>query len=150
MYDSLRVGWDLLFNCFHCKSVMSLDSDTIVKKEWIPILNELYEKINKEHKYFIVSGFNSTRHSEHFIKQTYSNYYIKNGIGGINMLFSKDTYLDIIKDTLYNVCWDNIVIDKLRKYNGAIACSKPSVIEHIGYNGMWSKGNEQCDRSIDY
>ena len=150
MYDSLRVGWDLLFNCFHCKSVMSLDSDTIVKKEWIAILNELYEKINKEHKYFIVSGFNSTRHSEHFIKQTYSNYYIKNGIGGINMLFSKDTYLDIIKDTLYNVCWDNIVIDKLRKYNGVIACSKPSVIEHIGYNGMWSKGNEQCDRSIDY
>jgi len=150
MYDSFRVGWDLLFNCFHCKSVMSLDSDTIVKKEWIAILDELYEKINKAHKYFIVSGFNSTRHSAHFIKYTYLNYYIKNSIGGINMLFSKDTYLDIIRDTLYNICWDNIANDKLRKYNGVIVCSKPSVIEHTGENGMWSNGSNNYDKSIDY
>ena len=125
MYDSFRVGWDLLFNCFHCKSVMSLDSDTIVKKDWISILDELYEKIIKEHKYFIITGDNNC-----YTKKDYNDYYTKYHIATNSIFFSKDTYLDIIKDNLINNLWNyNINLD-INKY-GIIVSNKINVMECI-------------------
>lgn len=149
MFDSLKVGWDLLFNHCKCSKVMCLDSDTIVKQNWIIILNNLYEIIAKDNEYFIISGFNSTRHPSHKIIKEESNYYIKYGIGGLNMFFSQKTYENIVRETLTSVSWDHVVVDKLNK-KGVFICSKPSVINHTGEYGLWSKGKNSYDTSIDF
>jgi len=124
--------------------------DTIVKQNWILELTNLYDIISNDHRFFIISGFNSTRHSEHYIIEEKDSYYLKNSIGGLNMFFSKDTYENVIKNTLISIDWEHNVVKKLKKCNGIIACCKPSVVNHTGMYGLWSKGENDFDTSIDF
>ena len=47
MFDSFKVGFDLLSSFFDCKYLVTLDSDTIHSKYWIKSLYRLHKNIRK-------------------------------------------------------------------------------------------------------
>ncbi|MFX0094989.1 MAG: glycosyltransferase family A protein, partial [Candidatus Hodarchaeota archaeon] len=50
MYDSLKQGWDLLFKVFQCTYLVSLDSDTLVKQNWLDELHNTFKIANKKNR----------------------------------------------------------------------------------------------------
>ena len=98
-------------------------------------------------QFTIVTGFNTD--INHLIIEEKNDHYIKNSMGGINMLFTKDTYINIIRPTLNTLQWDCDVCSVLKKENGLLLCTKPSVIDHIGENGLWSQP-DKYNKSIDF
>lgn len=131
MFDSILTGMDLLSS--YCEFLTTLDSDTLQKEDWISKLLNTYLKIKKDfkNKHVLCSGFNvvSERHS---IIKEYTDYIIKNSVGGCNMFFSRDTYFDIVRKTLISHKWDSNIINYLQTQNSIIGTTNPSVIQHIG------------------
>ena len=141
MYDSYRKGFDLLVEK-ECKYLCCLDSDTIVSKNWIDKLKETFNLVDGEHK--IITGFNSNR-THNTIFET-DKYRIKKTIGGVNMFFSVETYKNIIRDCLVHLEWDFMVCEK----DVLIVSTKPSVVQHIGEEGLWSNKEAGYDYSNDF
>ena len=139
---SLKKGWDLLYP--KCDYLCNIDSDTIVKKDWLNKLKNTEsiarKKLNAKH--YIISGFNCNKSCGHKIIKDYGNFYLKNTIGGINMFFNKNVYkkfiLNIMSkgDKIYG--WDWEVCYEAPNQNCKIIVTKPSVIQHIGIEGLYS------------
>lgn len=118
---------------------MNLDADIIVKKDFLIKLKTAFDSLTFD----ILTGYNSKSHTT--VKQG-DGYVQKKTLGGINMVFSPRTYRDIVIHCLRDTKFDWYVsacVDKI------IALS-PSVIQHIGYNGMNSKNDENFDISADF
>lgn len=118
-----------------CEIVMNIDSDAIVKPDFITRITSL----NKAHKDSIVSGFNClTKNRDgserHLILKSFENYHLKKSIGGINMCMYEHVYWKYVRPSLthphYN--WDNIACLNAMKYGKPIVVLFPSVIQHIG------------------
>jgi inositol phosphorylceramide mannosyltransferase catalytic subunit len=144
---NLKKGWELLSS--KCHYLCNIDSDVIVKKNWISKLIECeFEarlKLNKEH--LIVSGFNCTKSCQHRIIISYNKFHVKNTIGGINMFFNQNTYKKIIQPILKlgrpNFGWDWEVCKKAKYNKFPIVVTKPSVVQHIGIDGLNSSKNRR-------
>lgn len=145
MYDSFKIGFDLLEE-LGCNMFMTLDSDAIVKKNFIQKLMEIYQL--HKHRPVIISGFHTTN-SNHKIIKEYPTYRTKSSIGGINMLFNKNTYKNYFRPTLIDEKWDWVVGDKIKKKKGLLVVTKPSVVDHIGSHGLWSI-ESNYDKSDDF
>lgn len=143
MYDSFKIGFDLLEE-LGCNMFMTLDSDAIVKMDFIQKLMEIY-KIYKDRP-IIISGFHTTNHK---VIKEYPTYRAKSSIGGINMLFNKNTYQNYFRPTLTDNQWDHTVCDKIKKKKGLLVVTKPSVVDHIGSHGLWST-ESNYDKSNDF
>lgn len=144
MYNSLSVGWFILSDVFKCKYLCNLDSDVIVKKKWLNVLKNTYKMSKKTFK--IATGFNTKNHKT---IMRMPKHILKFDIGGINMFFNYQTYTQIIKFYLNTILWDYVVCEKIRRVGGDIICSKPSVVQHIGKEGLWSNG-KKYDKAKDF
>jgi glycosyltransferase involved in cell wall biosynthesis len=136
MYDSLKVGWDILSNQLNCKYLMCLDSDAIVREDWISVLKNLHDSFMTPYK--VITGFNTNNHK---IMLSGVNYCRKQSIGGINMFFTKNVYRNNIRKFLNNTSWDYQVCEEINQSGGVLISTKPSVVQHIGEEGLWSNKN---------
>lgn len=135
--ECLLHGIEFLFNQ-GCDIVINLDSDAIVRNDFIYRILEVLEiGANLPTKKVIATGFNSittTRNGipRHPIDGSGQGWNTKTLIGGINMCFTKMTYEAFIKPALIKCKtignWDT---EASRLAGGAIS-TVPSVIQHIG------------------
>ena len=155
MFDSILTGWDMIYP--FCDFLITLDSDTIMKKDWITKINLSFHAMKNDftpNKFIICSGFN-TETERHSVIEKKEDYILKNSIGGCNMFFHKDIYPDYIRKTLISYKWDSNIISFIKELGGVIGTTNPSVIQHIG---EYSSGHRQFelesidnfDKSIDW
>ena len=146
MYENLKYGWDLLVNQYSCTYICNLDSDTIVKKEWLSTILALYER-EKVDSPILVTGFNAYQHP---ILSTSEHYYHKKSLGGLNLFFDVSLYEQIVRPCLVDIHWDWYVVEAMHKNNYRLLCTRPSTIQHIGREGFWSGKYGVFDFAIDY
>lgn len=142
---SLLFGLDILFNT--CDVVTNLDADAMVTKDAFNRLLELHERF----PFHIKTGFNcltknkdgSTRHK---VLSEGDGYNTKGSVGGINMVFEKTTYLQIIKPALQKCLlkggnWDHqACLISTNGYGREIICLTPSCVQHIGIESSMGHG----------
>jgi hypothetical protein len=151
MFDSINVGLDILGQV--CDYLMTLDSDTIHNKNFIPKLCDTYFNVkndypDKSNNLLVLSGFNTKKHT--YIDNDEHNYYIKNTVGGCHLFFNALDYWKHIRYTLISYKWDTNIYNLVNRLNGIIAVTKPSVIEHIGKISSVRVDNIPYDSSIDF
>ena len=89
MFDSILTGWDMIYP--FCDFLITLDSDTIMKKDWITKINLSFHAMKNDftpNKFIIFSGFN-TETERHSVIEKKEDNILKNSIGGCNMFFNK-------------------------------------------------------------
>jgi hypothetical protein len=132
MFDSILTGLDMIYP--FCEYLITLDSDTMLRKDWINKIDASFHAIkndNPGNQFVLVSGFN-TETERHSIIERRSQYILKNSIGGCNMFFNKDIYPDYIRKTLISYKWDSNIVSYIQQLGGIIGTTNPSVIQHIG------------------
>jgi len=145
---ALLMGFDYLVE-LGCTRLMNLDADAIVAKNFFQEVESLHQRLGG-----IVTGFNTlstarNRRVRHPILRSYGTYCQKKSIGGINMVFSTELYLTVIKQILHRPGhWDWNVV----RYAGKrvpFYCTTPSVVQHIGIDS--AIGNrDNPDVSFDF
>ena len=145
MFDSIKTAIDHL-TTKGISYFTILDSDTLVHPNWLTELQSVY-KLNQTYPR-IVTGFNTTSNNHHTLQST-GKYRIKQSIGGINMFFDKDTYLEYIRPNLIDKDWDWRVCNSVTHVNGILMATKPSVVNHIGVYGI-NSSSKTHDRATDF
>lgn len=155
---SLLFGLDLLFNS--CDLVTNLDGDAIIAKD---AFNRLID-YKKRFGAYIVTGFNCTTKNKdgsirHKIISEWDDYNMKASVGGINMIFDKNQYLQIVRPALQksikeHLNWDHqACITSMTGFGKEIVCMTPSCVQHIGteISSMGhSAGGEPPDTAEDF
>ncbi len=59
-------------------------------------------------------------------------------------------YDKIVRPCLSGLDWDWLMVEQMHDHNYPILCTRPSVIQHIGRDGLWSSSNGTYDVAIDY
>ena len=148
IHENLKFGWDFLLSRFQCTYLTNLDSDAIVLPHWLNQLKSLHELPKLKSERLLVTGFNAYQHKIHIEKD---HYYEKKRVGGINLFFSASIYKEDIRPSLVNLYWDQRVVNIFEQEGYKIVCTKPSVIQHIGKEGLWSDATKgSFDFAIDY
>jgi hypothetical protein len=131
---SFHNTFDLSLKIYNPSILITLDSDTIHKPNWLFVITNLYEFILKTNKDAVITGYNSKYHKT---KKNFQNYCIKDRLGGVNLLFSVQTYKNILRNILLikNEGWDMDFSNKCNSNKYPLISSKPSVIQHIGLFG---------------
>lgn len=136
IHGSLAIGFKLAIQ-HGCDILINIDSDAVVSKNWIDVL----VKLHLSHADTIVSGFNTlscdvdTKQPRHPIVSQGDGFVLKKSIGGINMCFSKEVYKKYVEQNLRDN-WDWNVCRRMRVYDKYFVVSVPSVVQHIGVEGM--------------
>ena len=138
VFNSLKEGFDYILTK-GCDVLMNLDSDVIVKKDFLIKLKTAFDSLTFE----ILTGYNS---KSHISLKHGDNHVQKKTLGGINMVFSPRTYMEIVRPCFRDTKFDWYISACVEK----IIALSPSVIQHIGYNGMNSLNNEKFDISVDF
>ena len=151
MHENLYFAWEwLLANLPTCRYFCHLDPDTILKKHWLQTVRDLYET-HRPQRQLMVTGFNALWHT---IEETQGNYYVKRSIGGLNMFFDAELYVELVRPCFlaleWGLDWDWKLVDAMQEKRYPILCTKPSVIQHIGRTGVWAKQHQNYDFAIDY
>ncbi len=152
VHEALRDAWDVLANEYGCPLLANVDSDTIMKPEWLQRLVELFRRERARQGPLIVTGFNSHQHNE--IVETAEDYYRKSAFGGLNMLFDADLYREVVRPSLryepmFQVGWDWHVMGQMQARGYPLLCVRPSVVQHIGAAGQFSRPGKY-DVADDY
>lgn len=139
---SARKGYDIAFGLLGCDVVTNLDSDAIVRNDWLQVITEL-QALYPTH---IITGFHSENVNEatgkprHPIINTNHRYCLKSSVGGINMMMNKAVYEKYLLPALNYVVtnrsgnWDALACINAMKESKPIVCALPSVIQHIGFD----------------
>ena len=137
MFDSLRVGWDLLTRQLGCTYLCCLDSDTIVVPRWMEALRQLHQEARgwAPNPFTIVTGFNARQHP---ILADHDTYRLKQSVGGVNLFFHAGVYL-ALRPALTHIRWDLEIAARIRRLQGTLICTRPSVVQHCGRAGLWSR-----------
>jgi len=148
---SLLKGFNYIYP--KCKYMVNIDSDVIMKNNWLQILdktNNDFINHNIQSNGVIVTGFNCVQSCSHKILKEYDTFYIKKSFGGINLFFDRKLFT-IFKDILQNKGngWDWGLVNYSNKNNIKMISTKPSVIQHIGIDGMNSQ-NKRYDYAEDF
>jgi len=146
MHDSILIGLDILEQ--HCDMLMTIDSDTLHKKDFIDITLNLHNKLSLQHKNVLVTGFNTPNHETVHIESNNNDYVLKKTIGGCHLCFSSKTY-NLLRFGLVSNKWDTNVYHLINNNNGIIASTIPSVVEHIGEISSVRQGG-RYDRTVDF
>lgn len=107
--------------------IITLDSDFIVNSDFFKTLFVLYNLFGNENN--LITGFNSDLHP---IKKNLGGFCTKDSIGGGNLIFNANLYYKHIEENLTGNDWDWKVCSSIKKANGKIYCSLPSICQHIG------------------
>lgn len=150
---NLIKGIDKAFS-MGCDIVINLDSDAIVKSDWVTKLSELHWSI-PDH---ILTGFHSINRNKngterHPIIKSFQNYHLKKSVGGINMLTTKPLYEKYMRPALKKGVekggnWDHMTSIACMEDNKPIACLFPSVVQHIAKKSSMGHAEEPdiaCD-----
>lgn len=145
--SNIAYAFNYLLCHFRCDYFCILDSDTVMQPDWL-------EKLCAVHSYWtqtmhspaIVSGFNTLNHPN--LRSEYKHFVHKASLGGISMLFTPALYEEIFLPIGNE--WDTDVVARMKKKGYEMLCTKPSVIQHIGIYGSFSKGRFVVDRAFDY
>lgn len=147
---SLKMGIDRLIS-EGCDLVMNLDSDAIVRPDFIEKILALKERFPDK----IVTGFNClTKNANgterHPIIEQGEGYNIKSSVGGLNMCFNREQYekwiLPALEKGMRRLCnWDA----EACKNSGGAVCVVPSVVQHIGIKSSMGH-NEPPDIADDF
>jgi glycosyltransferase involved in cell wall biosynthesis len=141
VWNSLKIGFDKLYHQ-NCDLIMNIDSDLLMKPEWLEKVINLYNKFSNT----IISGFNAHSHP---IFKTNEDYYVKNTIGGANMSFGWGMYLDLIRPAFEKQSsWDWGVCELLKKEDKKFIVTNPSVMDHIGIESTLGHGG--ADYATDW
>lgn len=129
----LSFGWKLLSQR-GCDYLCNLDSDVILKDNWLQTLYTTYQEasdlLNRPN--LILTGFNTKNHR---IKMKYPSFYIKKSLGGINLFFPTEMYHKCVSEALkQGNQWDWTLVTLAKLNRIPLICTKPSVIQHIGIN----------------
>lgn len=153
--DSILQAFDYFFKNLNCEFVMNLDSDALVKTNYVYVLTDLHERFPDT----IVTGFNClTRNANgserHKVISNGIGYNTKASVGGINMLMNKEVYEKYCRPALLVSIeqggnWDHMSCLNLQKEGKSVACSVPSVIQHIGFNSSMNH-REKPDVADDF
>lgn len=129
--------------------VINLDSDTLVRNDFVQVLLDLHKRLPNR----IITGFNchtknrngSVRHE---VIEEGDGYNIKKSVGGVNMLLTKQLYEKHVRPALLGPGnWDH----EASKSTTGIACTVPSVVNHIGFNSaMGHTKAEPPDTADDF
>lgn len=136
---------DLLF-ADDCDIVINLDSDAIVKPEWVQALVKLKERF-PDH---IISGFNSNNTNKdgslrNPIIEEHEDYILKKHCNGINMCFNRNDYEKVIRPALLKEGnWDYNSTN-----NKGFIIAKPSIVQHIGVISSMGH-NDNPDIAYDF
>lgn len=129
--QSLAIGIEAAF-AMGCQVVTNLDNDVKLKPNWLTTILKLHTEFPTN----IITGFHSTTKNKdgserHKIIGMDADYCFKESVGGINMLFAKQTYQNYIRTALEMPTgnWD---ADACRFSQLPIICAVPSVIQHTG------------------
>lgn len=138
---SLGIGIDFCFDNIDCDYVINLDSDAIVKPDFINRLIELKEIFIPE----IVTGFNCSKEANPIL-ETGLGWAKKKLANGINMCFDKKQYHKYIEPSLLITGGD---WDYQTSCNAVeFIITVPSVVQHIGLES--SQGHYPPDIACDF
>ncbi len=142
VHEALRDAWDVLADEYGCRLLANVDSDTIMKPEWLQRLVEVFRRERARQGPLIVTGFNSRQHHE--IMETAADYRRKSSIGGLNMLFDAGLYRQVVRpglqyEPMSQVGWDWYVVGRMRALGYPLLSLTPSVVQHIGVVGQFSR-----------
>lgn len=135
MFDSYRRGFQLLIDLFDCSHLVTLDSDTVLKPDWLARLMALHQRFSRRASLVLVTGFHTRAHET---LEEGPDYRLKRTAGGINLLFDRRVWEDVVYPSLESLQWDLRVAHRIRESGGVIVASRPSVVDHIGRHGVWS------------
>jgi hypothetical protein len=154
MFDSILTGFDLLST--FCDYLMTIDSDTIHKKDWIIKSLDTYNNVYNDvkHNNILLSGFNTTNLGTHKVINEKNKYVIKSTVGGCHMFIHSDIYYKYIRHALISHKWDTNITNIMKNvYDSIIVTTKPSVIEHIGFKSSGHRNNDiegKYDIAVDF
>jgi hypothetical protein len=154
MFDSLLAGFDLLTPS--CEHLMALDSDTIHRADLVDASLQTHTLVAADFPGapIIVSGFNTANGGRHGIIETRGSYVLKESVGGCHMAFTAEAYRRHLRCSLVSHKWDSNIVRALKAAGGTIACTRPSVVDHISSRSSGHRvtalGDEQPDRAIDF
>ena len=135
---NMRRALDL---CERFKTIITLDSDFIVLPDFIDRLKQLLGDGVKK----IVTGFNAPNHRP---VSVWDGFCTKKTIGGGNLCFTWQTYVDYIRPALTGEMWDFTMSHTIIGKGGQLICSVPSICQHIG---MFSTlGHHRADVANDF
>ena len=148
VHDSLLHGWDLLADMFDVPYFCNLDSDMIVRGNWLAELVHVYEVAAASHGQgmLVATAFNAVQHT---VAESFKDYLVKNSAGGANFLFTKEVYRDTVRPALGSLSWDSEVVRGIQLKSGLVISTPRSLVQHIGARGMWSKPSAY-DLASDY
>jgi hypothetical protein len=116
----------------------------IYKKHWVETLISIYTKAKYPP---LVTGFNTLTNG-HKITDIQPDYFIKESIGGCNLLVNTSFYKLHPFDQQLN--WDYIMCENAHSaHDIGVICSRPSVVDHIGVTGHWATDSYH-DKAIDF
>lgn len=151
VHDCLRIGWRYLLDHTPYRYLANLDSDTLVRPWWLSEILRLHREQRDRRGPIIVTGYNSCKH---LIRQDLGDHYVKESIGGVNMLFEADLFDSLIEPNLryeepLQIGWDWLLVRAAERKGYPLLCAKPSVIQHIGRIGRFSFF-VQFDQALDF
>ena len=132
---------------FECSYLAVLDSDTIVKKNWLLVLCSLYEK-QTDKPNMILSGFTSLSSLRKKILKETADYYQVNLLNGVGLFFSVAFYTKIFVPM--EPYWDDCLSRRMSARGYRMLASRPSVVQHIGKRGTFSGGYFFSERAVDF
>lgn len=151
--QSLLIGIDAAFS-YGCDIVINLDSDMIVKPNFISRMVELKTRFPNN----MVSGINITQRQRtgeerNPLLAIHEDYYLKKYVGGPCLAYDRQQYNSFIRPALLTVGnWDHNACIASDKAGYPIVVTKPSVAQHIGMESSMGHNNfgELPDRAEDF
>lgn len=149
--SALFHGFKLLEN--NVRYIVNIDADVLMHPLWLDRLESTWLKIADPNS--VVSGFNTKNHETvscgewHCLKAT---------VGGINLFMGIEFYKAHFKKWFVGAdrfdqatwrLWDWILVDEMKRNKFSFYATKPSVIQHIGFNGLNSAGSPDVADDFD-
>ena len=151
--QNLLFGWSYLASHFQTTYLSNLDADMIVRRDWMSKLLTTHRLISEKCNKFILSGFNTPAHE---VVETYQEYYRKRTLGGAHLFFHANELAEVVYagtillTSSKSAGWDLVLIDYLLSRDYRFYATRPSVVQHIGKDGMNSKTFLYYDFAMDY
>jgi glycosyltransferase involved in cell wall biosynthesis len=136
VHEALREGWDHLLRIHPgVRALVNLDADVLVHPCWLPRLRELFERERSRRGPLILTGFDAPRHA---VIEEHRDFVRKETVGGINLMFCPELYRELVRPSL-ELYWDDSLSRASRARGVPLLCCRPSVIQHIGARGQFSR-----------
>jgi glycosyltransferase involved in cell wall biosynthesis len=136
VHEALRDGYDaLLAAAPELDVLVNIDSDVRLRRDWLTTLRGLFERERAARGPLILTGFHAPNHP---IVEVHADHVVKQSVGGVNLLFDVETYRDVVRPHL-RLHWDWHVTAEMARRGLPLLCSRPSVVQHAGRRGRFSR-----------